>query len=251
MNKSEKKKQPDYLALIFLIIQTILIIIAVLLIPTFIQDHQIKSNDYDRQPKITIEGLDTISPQLLPTSINDIERKLFLAVQENSNNIDLSTTVAQIRESSIRTHTNFNKSDLNYLSTIIDIPSINQSYRLFFEYNNTDQNWTPRPPYTLFLITCLNQQDQIIYPDFNCYDSQGPNIYNGIVANYIHALNNEQFSMFVNDSDINILYVNPFSKDYESNKQFYIEQAKAAVESLGVPPTIFTYEFPSYLNLVR
>lgn len=251
MKNEETSKQPNYLLAIFIILQVVFVLIAIFITPGLFQDNRITSDNNNKQPRIHIAKLDSISPELPNGSANAIQRKLFSAIQENVDNINVSSTKATIRGDSVKTYPDLGKSGLDYVSAIIDVPDLGQSYRLFFEYNSEVDNWT-ESPHELFLITCLNELDQIIYPDFKCHDSYGPNLYNGIVAKYIKNLGNDQFSMFVSNENITELYINPYypsDDSFETHKQDYIDKAKNTIESLGIPSEIFTYHFPDYSNL--
>ena len=236
--------------LIFIIIHLFILFILIFLARMLFQNDYIKSNDYDRQQFITIDRLTDITPKLPTNSIDTIQRKLFDSVQNNIDDINTTSTTATVRPDSVTIHPHLSESGLNYLSAIIDIPDLRQSYKLFYEYDSESADWTPSP-HELFLITCLNQADEILYSDFSCYDSHGPKIYNGVIAKYIRQLFSEDFSLYISNTDISSLYIRPFKTVQFPQNQDYVTQAESIIESMGVPSSIFTYTITdtSYPNL--
>lgn len=250
MNNQDNIKSFRQLMSVFIIIHLFLLLILIFLTRTLLQDDYVKSNDYDRQPFITIDGLTDITPKLPVSSIDAIQRKLLDSIQNNIDDINTASTTAAVRANSVRIHPHLSESGLNYLSVIIDIPELRQSYKLFYEYDSESADWKPNP-HELFLITCLNQADQILYSDFSCYDSHGPKIYNGVIAKYIRQLFSDDFSLYISNTDISSLYIRPFKTVQFPQNQDYVTQAESIIESMGVPSSIFTYTITdtSYPNL--
>ncbi len=250
MNNQDNIKSFRQLMLIFIIIHLFILFILIFLARMLFRNDYIRSSDYDRQPFITIDGLTDITPKLPVSSIDAIQRKLLDSIQNNIDNINTASTTAAVRANSVRIHPRLSESGLNYLSAIIDIPELRQSYKLFYEYDSESADWKPNP-HELFLITCLNQADQILYSDFSCYDSHGPKIYNGVIAKYIRQLFSDDFSLYISNTDISSLYIRPFKTVQFSQNQDYVAQAESIIESMGVPSSIFTYTITdtSYPNL--
>lgn len=230
-------------------------IFAVILVSIIVINYksdQIYSGDYDRQPRIAINGLDNISPSLPSGDQENIERNLFTAVEKNSTVINSTNITANVRDNTVIAQNIFGKYGLSYLSLIIDLPELNQSYRLFHEYDSTAEKWTFNTEEFL-IITCLNDSDEIIYKDFNCKDQYGPTIYNGIAIKYLDnlSLGNDAFSLSVDDEDISTLYITPAEDVSAKTSQQYIEQTKNKVKSMGIPPNIFEYKITDTSNLTH
>lgn len=247
MNNNSDVKKASPVTVTFIILQLFFILVLIFSIPSLFPNDHIESTETTRQPKIIIENIETVTPKLSNFDINSIQQKLLKTVQDNTSTVNVIDTKAIVRSDATKIIPQFGDSGLNYLSTILDIPDLKQSYKLFYEYPNDSYSQAP-DPHRLFLITCLNKLDQIIYPDFTCHDSYDSTIYNGVVAKYISYLSNDHFSLFVSNTDISVLYINPIDSNFESHKQNYIEQAKDTIKSLGVPSEIFSYHFPDYSN---
>ena len=211
---------------------------------------QIYSDDYERQPKITINGLEDISPSLPPGDQENIERKLFTAIENNTSVIDNTNITANIRNDTVTIRNYFGEDGLNYLSLIIDLPELSQSYRLFHEYDSNTKKWIANA-HEFLIITCLNSLDDILYENFTCKDQYDTTIYNGIAIKYLDNLNlnNNTFSLSADNENNSILYISPSENVSTETNQQYIEQAKAAIKSIGIPSNIFEYKVLDSSNL--
>lgn len=251
-NYYNQTKKIDPLAIGFFGIQ---IIFAAILISILVINHksdQIYSGDYERQPRITIHGLDSISPSLPSGDQENIGRELFMAVEKNSTSMNSTSIIANVRNDTIVVQNNLSGNNFDYLSLIIDLPELNQSYRLFHEYDSTAEKWTFNTEEFL-IIACLNDYDEIIYKDFNCKDPYAPTIYNNIAIKYLDNLNlgNNSFSLSIDEEDTSTIYVTPAEDAPVETSQRYIEQTKTAIESIGIPSNIFKYKIIDTSNLTH
>ena len=128
-----------------------------------------------------------------------------------------------------------------FLTATIDVPDLEQSYQIFYEYYGGEIEWEP-DLHEFLVISCLYDSDRIIYPDFDCKDRYGQEMYNSIVARYINQFSFDQFSAFVKDNDFSTVQINPIKENpTPEEKESYIKETKAAVESLGVPAETLQY----------
>lgn len=232
------KPKIEPITLAFGIFQLLFIIIAIALFAHLLKfNDRIAYNDYDNLPKIQISGLNEITPHLPKGTDQKIESELLKAVEKNTSDIDMSIA-ATLRKDTLTTR-HFAGTDLDYFSAIIDIPSLEQSYRIFHEYNSKDKEYAPFSE-DLLTITCLVPEDEIIYPNFDCEGSQM--VYRNILASYISAMDFKDFSLLLDDEDLFAIKIIPHDQTPNISEQNeYISRSKSTVDSFGVPSEIFDY----------
>lgn len=139
-------------------------------------------------------------------------------------------------------HNQTTDQDLNFLSAIVDIPDIEQSYWFYSEYSSENGNKyiDYSKSYRMF---CLDNTQENVYPDFSCKDDFGFEGKHEIVSTLIGYFNFNYFSLSL-PSKKGVTEVRIKPTNYNLNdvtKESYIQEAKNAVESLGVSPDLFTY----------
>lgn len=242
-NQSDYKIRLNMPATIFIVIQIIFIIFLIISISGLYKPDEITDDDPDRIPVATIDNFASVVSENYPENVKLIEATLFDLILRNSPGEDISTSVnATIRENSIKT-VYFEKQNLNYFSAIVDIPEIEQSYWFYSEYSSEEPN--QYIDYSKFYrIFCLEDSQEILYPDFNCQDDFGLNGRYELVSNLISYFEFNDFApIYTYERGFNQIEISPYTFDElaASTKEAYIRQVKDAIDSLGIPPDIFTY----------
>ena len=128
-----------------------------------IQSQQIIYDDLSNWSKSIINNYDSIVTNLPPERANEASKMLLYTLSYN--NISQIPTDITIRDGSYQQ--SLEQSTMTYETTyIVDVPSIQQSYRIKDRYSAIDANNIDS--YTT-VVTCLNT-DEMIYPSFNCLD---------------------------------------------------------------------------------
>ena len=240
MDNQENGSNTDKnLAIVFLLLQILFVIIGVISLRILFVDNRIDMDIFSERDGISIEGLSEAMPGALASDAKVLETELLDAVSQNVSDIHLGESQAIIREGSIKTHY-YETLDINYFSAIVDIPQLHQSYWLFHEYSDNAE----KPNLSIndrYVVLCLIDQSQIIYPEFDCKSSYNSLTYNSIAKHYLEPLSNEDFGFFEMDNDdyhdVTILRRNKAKSNDE-----LIQEAKDLVTSLGIPPSIFKYK---------
>ena len=231
------KKEPNYLLAIFIVIQLIFfIVIGVIVVNIVNQDSRI-TNYYD-QAKVTVEGLSSDNLSLRDNIIDDISLSLASTIEQNTTNLNLNTAKVVIREDSIAKK-EFTQRGFTALSFIVDIPTLEQSYQVYYKYpNNAANDRTTENPSA---ILCLEDETQIIYPDFKCRSSYPEDIRQKIATDYIRFMEFDDFSITLDDNDPTQININPINDVSDGINESYISQVKASIQALGVSPDLFKY----------
>ena len=240
-------------AICFTILQFVFSIIAGSLIFSMISDGKIDYSDYDSKPQIIIDGLSNIDPNssVLNTGATVVQLELANTVSLNSPTFSIYEK-AQIRKESV-TNYYFKKQNLKLASIIVDLPWLEQSYQIFFEYSDGPNNSYLSPSDSVSII-CLNEYLESIYPDFNCRDYAGSSGYTYLLSKYAPFFDFDYFSARANPKNPNTIYITPtMEKISEEQEKSFIEQMRAAVQSLGISPDLFNYHViqpyeSTYLN---
>lgn len=167
LQSSIRDKIPLSLPLIFLEIIFLIIVIAIII-------------NLTNKPKITPEiGANDLLAQIEGMTeelSQNIAGSIYNAVSFNSKddqNFDISGIIVR-KNSLIKKH--FNNTTLHYTSFIVDIPKIEQSYRVYYDQYEDDGNgMSGSVPETI--VACLSSSDKVIYKEFNCRDN-----YNNLVG---------------------------------------------------------------------
>ena len=229
----EKRMSP--LLLVFIALQ-LLIIIAVAA-NIFTINNSEADDDltiYKKLPELTINNLAEKVPFLKESKVTDIQKKVFKIVSENTSNIDTEIK-ANIRDNSLHTHSFTEK--INYFSMIIDIPSLEQSYEVFY-----GDNAVLNPDISTFVL-CIKDDANVIYKNFNCKSSDKESIRETIVSSYMPYFKFELFSAYIDPKDPSTIHIKP-SVTYvndEATKTKYINEVRSSIESLGIPADNYKY----------
>ena len=130
----------------------------------------------------------------------------------------------------------------------MDIPNLEQSYQVYYNYP-IDQGLvtffsedTDAPfPDVLHSALCVNEPSQIIYPDFDCRSIYHTDVRYQIVQSYINLLEFNDFSTNIDDTNQYQINLKPFPKSAANLDESNISQVKHAISSLGISPDMFTY----------
>ena len=242
-NETTYKLKPSLPMMIFILIQIIFVILLIISVPKLFEPDEINGLDTDRNPSASITNLSSVVPEDYPMAgVGDIEVTLFDLILKNSPDKDISTSIkAKIREDSVK-NLYFKDENLNYFSAIIDIPELEQSYWFYNEFSNDKSNKyiTVSRVYRLF---CLDNSDDIIYPNFECEDDFGAAGRLEVVSDFINYFNFNNFSpSYTYLSNSNKINIYPYDYNISTiTKESYIAETKNAISSLGISPDRFTY----------
>lgn len=201
---------------------------------------------YNSQPTISIDNPSSLGIDLPDSYINKISHNLTYAVELNTDNLDIPASKATIRDNTV-TLKEFNSINSNLLSFIIDIPSLEQSYQIYYSYSSnpnkesflsedTDSSLAFNP-----YVLCITEESQIIYPNFNCHSAFSSNTRYTIVNSYISQLYFDIFSISIDSTNPHQINLKPFRRVTTTLNESHIAEVKAAIASLGISPDLFTY----------
>ena len=241
MNDNVKTINP--ITVMFLIVQLIIIIFVAISLSQVIDgtDARDAQGNYINQPEVEIVGLDMDSFGLTDEDIEYIQKNIFQTVASNTQNISKGIK-AEIRPESVKS-IYFERKDFHYLTAILDIPEIEQSYRFFYTYPYFgDDIYAIAINDTIFTL-CLNDSDGIKYSNFKCNDSQYAPTRTIIAMQLLRDSYFDYFSVSLDSPDSNEIIINPsvtYDND-EATKKSYIEEVKSTIESFGISSDLFTY----------
>ncbi len=229
------------IAIIFIVLQIIVIVVLVSIFVNLNQGEEIGEDDTSRQPKLSIEGFDSVSPKLPESSIAEIENSLISIARFNNDNVGMIDDVGAIRPESLRTYY-FGDQELGFFSAVIDIPSLKQSYQVFHDYTEKKGNLFYNQ-YFATVSSCNSGIVEDIYPDFECKDLHSKSIYGEIINKYIGFFKLNGLKLrFIDDTFSTIEIFTPDTTLDEAKKQSIIGQVKERIEQLGVPGDFFQYK---------
>ena len=252
MENDNKKKfldsglniKAEPITLFFILFQFIFVVIVFVCIFNLL-DERVGENDEvynNNKPQMMIEGLsDKIG--LEEREEAEIQKKVLEIVKENTSNLNIAEINAEVREESERIQI-IGNDNIRYLTFIIDIPDLQQSYRVFFDSQGViDLDETT-------FVLCLDDTEEIIYKDFKCKGSDGNFTKNEILSGYLENYDFKDFSLVVLEKDPSRIMINAFREGLtEEEKNNYIKTVKERVESLGISPDIFQYEVVQLENM--
>ncbi len=239
--------------IIFLGIQAIVIILAIISIAKFFHTDEIK-NSPSQGPSAKIINATNAIPEDYSGWTEIIEWALLDTILDNtkSDTVSKSQASAYFRDNSIKTQ-HFEKYKTNYVRAIIDIPDLKQSYEIILEYpDNKDainaveySSTDVAKPYS---ILCLDENSEKIYQDFACHESPEYFTRQKIVSNTLKYFQFDGFSAYLNtkSQDLVIIQVSAIYENDDVMKAKCTKEVKDAIESLGISPDIFTY----YIDIV-
>ena len=230
----------NYLVVGFVVFQLVFLGVCIGSLFKLMADEKANVDDYTDKFSIDIKNISTLYDGITNAQIGTIQRSFLNVVQRNAFQVNLGSNDAEIREGSVARRY-FKKQDLNYISAILDIPSLKQSYWLFHEYSNNSNNQFLSPNNSA-VILCIENSVDIIYEDFECNNMYSSKTYNAIVAKYIKFVDFDKFSVSVDTSTYDSINIYTLSEGVDSDdKKEYEEAVRGAIESLGISSDIFEY----------
>lgn len=243
MENSTNSKNINYPLLILILFQLVFIITTIISVaPLLNKDDKIAAGDYAEQPSVTITNLAQAIPSFPSKNVEELQHLLLNIIQVNDPNINLANTKAEIRNGGVLEHY-FSLPNLNYVSALIDIPKISQSYQLFLQFSDDEHNKNLDPNGSIIFL-CITNPTNIVYSDFNCTDIYNQTTRNAIVEKYLNYFEFDGFAPIYHfENGSNNIEISPysFSELNDDTKETYIQQVKDAITSLGISPDIFTY----------
>ena len=242
LTKRQEDKQISPSVIIFAILQFLFIIIIIALI--FNMNHEDRITNRENEPKTTIHDLSTKIENFPKEYVDDIEHSLTETIKQNTDNFSVPDATAYIRDDSLKTET-FNRHGFGALSLIVDIPSLQQSYQIYYKYalnyeNIIDMAYYKNPR----AVLCLDKYAEVKYPDFECQDILPPETRLRIVADYLRFFEFDNFTAFVDAKDYTVIHLNPATTTQSKNQEALITtELKTRISSLGVSPEYFKYQF--------
>ena len=194
------------------------------------------SESYKSQPKLKI---DKIAKELKDLPENEraiIEQELTRAISLNANEVNLNNTVAEIREGYIKR--SYSHQNLTFYNIIVDIPSLEQSYRIYHEYSSDVTNKFFTYDKTT-IVTCVTDEKSQKYK-FDCNSRYETSEDERILRKY---LNFESFGTFsASLGDNNSILITPIAQNANAgDEEQFIKRVKEAVNSLGFNSESYTY----------
>ena len=242
-NQTSQRFYANKIMIVFIVIQIVFIVLIAISISQLSQSNEIGAWDSDKIPVAKIGNFDSVKPDNYSGSLQGIETTLFQLILRNSSDKEISKFVnVVVREDSVK-NVYFENQNINYFSAIVDIPELEQSYWFYNEYssNKNNRNIDYSKTYRIF---CLEDKKEIIYPNFECEDDFGLNGMYELVSELVPYFDFDDFVfLYPYERGFNEIEISPntFDELPDSTKESYIKQVKDAIDSLGVPPDIFTY----------
>ena len=242
----QSPRQVSPIILIIILLQIIFIASIVGIIINNLKNDN-KIDHRNQEPTIILDNSSIAQLNLPNDYIADITHSITEATELNTPNLLTSDTIATARADSI-TLQNFNRHNFNALSFIVDIPSLEQSYQIYYKYPmtpNTDEPFLHNPR----AVLCLEDKPQIVYPDFNCQSSQPSDIRQRIATEYLRFFEFDHFTISFAPQASNQIVINPANSVSDVESTSYITELRSAISSLGISPDLFNYQLQDSQNL--
>lgn len=194
------------------------------------------SEDYKSQPKIKIKDMSKELKDLPENERGIIAQELTRALSLNTNEINLNNTVAEIREG--YTKKSYTHQNLTFYNMIIDIPELEQSYRIYHEYSKDETNKFFTYDKTT-IATCVYDQKFQKYK-FECNSRYEKSEDERILRKYLTFESFGTFSASLGAD--NSILITPIAQNFSAEeKENSIKAAKEAIKGLGFNPESYTY----------
>lgn len=234
------------LVLVAIICQILFISIMVITISKELSKEN-KSVPPSKQASISIDDETSIANYLPDNRINDILYSLTNTIILNTENLNTSDIQASIRNDSI-TFKHFDRFNFIALSFIVDLPNLEQSYQLYYNYpiDSSAESAFPEDsdspsPINLHIL-CIDDQQQTLYPSFKCNSTNDTITRYDYIKNIIEYLTFDDFTIRIDDNDPHQINLKPIRRVTDALDETHIAQVKATIESLGVSPDLFIYQ---------
>lgn len=222
--KSKKK-------LLILVVAFIVVVLLIIIISSII----------NRPPSLKINNLSVYTKDTPSDTRDTLFESLYNIAKENTSD-EIPSSGAMVRNSSFNS-TYDGEDKATYVSFIVDIEKIRQSYLVQYEWSK--DNSTDNLSSTSVVISCLTKEEDIIYPDFKCKDDfsfdpevDDPYLYIEQKLPYSFNINDTTFTAVAdNDNKSIILFIDTCSSSARTNS---IEKFGSWVSSFGINPEQFT-----------
>ena len=199
------------------------------------------------QPAVNIDNISIDEIDLADTYTDRIKRILTDAIITNTPSFDIPSTKVKIRENTITTR-EFATANLKAISFIVDIPNLEQSYQIYFNYYigpdaNSFSYEDADAPYidNLHSALCLDDESQIIYPNFDCHSIYPNDARYQIAQSYIKLLKFNTFSVAIDSDNPHQINLFRYTRIIDTLNESHIAEVKQAISSLGISPELFVY----------
>jgi len=225
--ENDRKISPAMIGLI--VFQGIVLIVALALWYALNGDDAIDSDDDANRPQVIVDGLAV--EWLTDEGLDEIQRGVFAMAQRNASSVGINMVSAVVREGTIRAMY-FEYLEAHYLTAVVDLPVLQQSYQIFYEDEGTELD-----PDSSVIVLCLDESMEMIYPDFGCRDVV-LGAREGIVQSFLpfFDLGGAEVEVDKKSGEIEVTV-------YDAEKEGEaVGLVKQAIEELGVSPELFTYK---------
>ena len=231
-------KKMNNLVLVFVAAQVLFVVLCVVTLSRVLVDDNVEEGEFARLPSITIDGLPETLVDAAEEDTKVIEWMLLDTVKKNMSEVDFGSIKGIVRNESAKTHY-FGTQKIYYYSAVIDVPEIRQSYRVFHEYSDEQDN-EYLSANEQYIILCLSDPGEIVYSDFDCKSDYGELTYNTIVMKYIWYFDFEEFVVRGVPGDYSRIRIIALKDNYDSGD--FVERVREIIRGLGVSPDLFEYE---------
>ena len=225
--ENDRKVSPIMIG--FLIFQGIVLIVALAIWSVMNGDNMADDDDERNRSQVIVDGLAV--EWLTDEGLDEIQRGVFAMAQRNASSVGINMVSAVVREGTIRA-TYFEYLEAHYLTAVVDLPVLKQSYQVFYEDAGGDLD-----PDSSVIVLCLDESVEMIYPDFGCRDVV-LGAREGIVQSFLpfFDLGGAEVEVDKKSGEIEVTV-------YDAEKEGEaVGLVKQAVEELGVSPELFTYK---------
>lgn len=200
---------------------------------------------FEEEPISTEVGIDNIQSMVGDESLVEMDETLaslvYSAISENSDDLgNAEEFSASVREGTV-VKKEFDKNPpIKYMSFVVDVPVIRQSYKFYYEYEDVEEPDMWGNNIMDLFVTCVSDEEAIY--EFECDNSEGGNRRARLVKSNLQYLDNEDFYAYIDEGDLSRIKI--VSRSYEHSPEQdakYVEEVKEFVESLGIPVELFEY----------
>ena len=232
----QKSNDPNPATLAFIAVQLLFLVLALVSLHNFASEKTaIESNSP------TVSQVALANPGVLKYTggqLETIKKELFRLVEVNTENAaSFKNPTAKIREDAIYRES-FSSKNIEYLSFIVDIPDLEQSYQVFHEWSTIKDNPNALPNESV-IVLCL-EDSQKIYENFDCKDIYGQRTRTPRLFRYLAWHNFDGLFISYPDSTQQNIAVNVLGEK-DDDEVAHIQEVKDYITTLGLNP-----EGPSY-----
>ena len=177
------------------------------------------------------------------SALSGVRQDLYEAASLNINDDrSIAFSDAHIREGSLK-NVYFDEINTEYNSFVVDIPSIQGSYKVYYEKpDEQTKTGALNERAVEVIVTCLANAEEIIYDDSSCVDKYNNLGHGVIVKEYIQYADFEDFYAYIDKEDLSrIRIVSRYYAHTSEQDAEYIQEVKQFVESLGISADLFEY----------